>query len=123
LIESPRNCTFTGYIDDIRGAFAAGDIFCFPTHEENEGIALLEAMAAGKPVLVRDIETFSWLADGEDSLKVSGRVDAFEATLSSGSKTPNSGTGSDRTRPDGARSSRSRRSRRNTSRCTRRWPE
>jgi glycosyltransferase involved in cell wall biosynthesis len=80
--ESPANCTFTGYIDDIRGAFAAGDIFCFPTHEENEGIALLEAMAAGKPVLVRDIETFSWLADGEDSLKVSGAgVDAFEATL------------------------------------------
>ncbi|MFB1062542.1 glycosyltransferase family 4 protein [Natrinema sp. H-ect4] len=80
--ESPANCTFTGYIDDIRGAFAAGDIFCFPTHEENEGIALLEAMAAGKPVLVRDIETFSWLADGEDSLKVSGAgVDGFEATL------------------------------------------
>ncbi|MFC6767345.1 glycosyltransferase family 4 protein [Natrinema soli] len=80
--ESPANCTFTGYVDDIRGAFAAGDIFCFPTHEENEGIALLEAMAAGKPVLVRDIETFSWLADGEDCLKVSGAdVDAFEAAL------------------------------------------
>ncbi|WP_226041937.1 glycosyltransferase family 4 protein [Natrinema sp. DC36] len=80
--ESPANCTFTGYVDDIRGAFAAGDIFCFPTHEENEGIALLEAMAAGKPVLVRDIETFSWLVDGEDCLKVSGAgVDAFEAAL------------------------------------------
>ncbi|WP_226006677.1 glycosyltransferase family 4 protein [Natrinema salinisoli] len=73
LIEgAPENCTFTGYVDDIRGAYAAGDIFCFPTHEENEGIALLEAMSAGKPVLVRDIETFSWLADGEDSLKVAG---------------------------------------------------
>ncbi|WP_276255939.1 glycosyltransferase family 4 protein [Halomontanus rarus] len=68
--ESPENCTFTGYIDDIRGAYAAGDIFCFPTYEENEGIALLEAMTAGKPVLVRDIETFSWLEDGEDCLKV-----------------------------------------------------
>lgn len=70
--ESPENCTFTGYVDDVRGAYAAGDIFCFPTHEENEGIALLEAMAAGKPILVRDIETFSWLEDGEDCLKVSG---------------------------------------------------
>ncbi|QRV13453.1 glycosyltransferase family 4 protein [Haloterrigena salifodinae] len=78
--ESPDNCTFTGYVDDIRGAFAAGDIFCFPTYEENEGIALLEAMTAGKPVLVRDIETFSWLEDGEDCLKVSASnagVDAF----------------------------------------------
>jgi glycosyltransferase involved in cell wall biosynthesis len=84
LIENaPDNCTFTGFIDDIRGAYAAGDVFCFPTHEENEGIALLEAMAAGKPVLVRDIETFSWLADGEDCLKAAGDgvgpfVDALE---------------------------------------------
>ncbi len=84
LIENaPNNCTFTGFVDDIRGAYAAGDIFCFPTHEENEGIALLEAMAAGKPVLVRDIETFSWLEDGTDCLKASGEgvapfVDALE---------------------------------------------
>ncbi|TKX74057.1 glycosyltransferase [Halorubrum sp. GN11_10-6_MGM] len=68
--EAPSNCTFTGYVDDIRGAYAAGDVFCFPTHEENEGIALLEAMAAGKALVVRDIETFSWLDDGEDCLKV-----------------------------------------------------
>ncbi|ELZ02761.1 glycosyltransferase family 4 protein [Natrialba aegyptia] len=83
LIEnSPNNCTFTGFIDDIRGAFAAGDIFCFPTHEENEGIALLEAMTAGKPLLVRDIETFSWLEDGTDCLKVSeSGVAGFEAAL------------------------------------------
>ncbi|MEF8822187.1 MAG: glycosyltransferase family 4 protein [Halovenus sp.] len=83
LIEdSPDNCTFTGFVDDIRGAFAAGDIFCFPTHEENEGIALLEAMAAGKPVVVRDIETFAWLEDGEDSLKISEPgVEGFERAL------------------------------------------
>lgn len=84
--ESPDNCTFTGFIDDIRGAFAAGDIFCFPTHEENEGIALLEAMTAGKPVLIRDIETFSWLEDGTDCLKASrsggqSGVDAFVDAL------------------------------------------
>lgn len=82
LIENaPENCTFTGFVEDIRGAYAAGDIFCFPTHEENEGIALLEAMAAGKPPVVRDIETFSWLADGEDCLKVSGGVEAFASAL------------------------------------------
>ncbi|MFW6317270.1 MAG: glycosyltransferase family 4 protein [Halorubrum sp.] len=82
LIEdSPANCTFTGYVDDVRGAFAAGDVFLFPTHEENEGIALLEAMTAGKAVVVRDIETFSWLDDGEDCLKVDpdgdGETEAF----------------------------------------------
>ncbi|EMA63974.1 group 1 glycosyl transferase [Halorubrum distributum JCM 13561] len=78
--EAPSNCTFTGFIEDIRGAYAAGDVFCFPTHEENEGIALLEAMAAGKPVVVRDIETFSWLEDGEDCLKVGDRDDGEAGT-------------------------------------------
>lgn len=67
--ESPENCVFTGYIDDIRGAFAAGDIFFFPTLNENEGIALLEAMHTSKPPVVRDIETFSWLKHGENCLK------------------------------------------------------
>ncbi len=72
LIDSaPDNCTFTGFVDDIRGAYAVGDVFFFPTYEENEGIALLEAMAAGTPPVVRDIETFSWLEDGHDCLKVS----------------------------------------------------
>ncbi|RAW45189.1 glycosyltransferase family 1 protein [Halorubrum sp. 48-1-W] len=80
LIEgAPENCTFTGYVDDVRGAYAAGDVFCFPTHEENEGIALLEAMTAGKPVVVRDIETFAWLEDGRECLKTAADagVDAF----------------------------------------------
>lgn len=70
LVENaPENCTFTGYVEDIRGGFAAGDIFFFPTKNENEGMALLEAMACGRPPVVRDIPTFEWLKDGEDSLK------------------------------------------------------
>ena len=79
LIEnSPENCTFTGFVDDIRGAYAAGDVFFFPSREESEGIALLEAMSTGKPVLVRDIEPFSWLEDGYDCLK---STDSFEEEL------------------------------------------
>jgi glycosyltransferase involved in cell wall biosynthesis len=72
LIDSaPDNCQFPGYIEDIRGAYAAGDIFFFPTHEENEGIALLEAMVTGTPVVVRDIGTFDWLENGTHCLKAS----------------------------------------------------
>jgi len=67
--DAPDNCQFTGYIQDVRGAFAAGDIFFFPTKNENEGMALLEAMACGKPPVVRDIETFRWLENGENCLK------------------------------------------------------
>ncbi|MFC7045227.1 glycosyltransferase family 4 protein [Halobacteriaceae archaeon GCM10025711] len=66
---APDNCTFTGYVEDIRGAFAAGDVFFFPTKNENEGMALLEAMACGKPPVVRDIETFQWLTHDEECLK------------------------------------------------------
>ena len=82
--ESPPNCTFTGYVDDIAGAFAAGDVFFFPTKNENEGMALLEAMATGAPPVVRDIETFAWLDDGETALKaadVPGFVDALRSVL------------------------------------------
>jgi len=75
---SPENCQFPGYVEDIRGAYAAGDIFFFPTHEENEGIALLEAMLTGAPPVVRDIDTFEWLADEHNCLKA---TDGFEAPL------------------------------------------
>ena len=78
--NAPENCTFTGYIDDPRGGFAAGDVFFFPTKNENEGMALLEAMSCGCPPVVRDIPTFGWLDDEEDCLKaadVDGFVDAL----------------------------------------------
>jgi len=67
--ESPENCTFTGYVEDIRGAFAAGDVFFWPSKNENEGMALLEAMACGKPVVIRDIPTYEWLEDGTHCIK------------------------------------------------------
>lgn len=66
---APDNCTFTGYVEDIRGAFAAGDIFFWPSKNENEGIALLEAMACGKPPVIRDIPTYDWMDDGKHCLK------------------------------------------------------
>ena len=70
LVEnSPDNCTFTGYVDDIRGAYAAGDVFFWPSKNENEGIALLEAMSCGKPLVVRDIDTYRWLEHGHHCLK------------------------------------------------------
>jgi glycosyltransferase involved in cell wall biosynthesis len=66
---APDNCTFTGYVEDITGAFAAGDVFFWPSKNENEGMALLEAMACGKPPVIRDIPTYDWLSDGTHCLK------------------------------------------------------
>ncbi|TYL35932.1 glycosyl transferase family 1 [Natronococcus pandeyae] len=68
--DPPTNVTFTGWIEDKRGAFGAGDVFCFPTHAENQGIAVLEAMACEKPVVLRDLPVFDeFYTDGVDCLK------------------------------------------------------
>jgi glycosyltransferase involved in cell wall biosynthesis len=65
----PENVTFTGWVDDKRGAFAAGDVFCFPTTAENQGIAVLEAMACGKAVVLSRLPVFEeYYTDGEDCL-------------------------------------------------------
>lgn len=77
----PENVTFTGWIDDIRGAYAAGDVFLFPTTAENQGIAVLEAMACGKPVVLRRLPVFEELyTHGEDCLLCETRAE-FAAAL------------------------------------------
>jgi len=78
--DPPRNVTFTGWIDDKRGAFAAGDVFCFPAKVENQGLVVLEAMACGKPVVLRDIPVFrEFYEDGHDCLLCSTRAQFREA--------------------------------------------
>jgi 1,2-diacylglycerol-3-alpha-glucose alpha-1,2-glucosyltransferase len=77
----PANLTFTGWIDDIRGAYGAGDVYLFPTKNENQGIAVLEAMATGKAVVLRDIPVFEeFFTHGEDCLKAS-TITEFEDAL------------------------------------------
>ncbi|WP_418771321.1 glycosyltransferase family 4 protein [Halorientalis halophila] len=78
--DPPENVTFTGWVDDKRGAFGAGDVYLFPTKAENQGIAVLEAMACGKAVVLRDIPVFEeFYTDGEDCLKCETRAEFREA--------------------------------------------
>lgn len=70
--KRPKNVLMPGYVDIkvLRGAFHRADCFLFLSHEENEGIAVLEALASRLPVIVRDIPVFKdWLIDGRDVLK------------------------------------------------------
>ena len=65
----PKNLEFKGFAPDILAAYRGGDIFLFPSHEENQGMVILEAAAAGLPILVRDLPAYQgWLAHNENCL-------------------------------------------------------
>ncbi|SDB83551.1 1,2-diacylglycerol-3-alpha-glucose alpha-1,2-glucosyltransferase [Raineyella antarctica] len=77
---APPNCHFPGYVakEVLRDAYCGADAFCFLTKEETEGIVLLEALACGAPVIVRDIPIYrDWLPDGQVTHMVRGHGEAF----------------------------------------------
>jgi glycosyltransferase involved in cell wall biosynthesis len=49
--EIENKVIFTGFRKDTKDILAAMDIFAFPSHSEAFGIALVEAMALGKPTV------------------------------------------------------------------------
>lgn len=68
------------------GAFYAADVFCLPSHQENFGIVVAEALACGKPVLIsnkvniwREIQSSH--AGFVDDDTVSGTVDNLQRWL------------------------------------------
>ncbi|MDR1321221.1 MAG: glycosyltransferase [Gracilibacteraceae bacterium] len=61
------NLIFPGYVgrEELRDAYRGCDLLLFPSHEETEGIVVLEALAMNTPVLLRDIPVYrDWLTDG-----------------------------------------------------------
>lgn len=70
--DHPSNVIFPGYIKGaiIEGAYMNADCFFFPSHEETEGIVVLEALASSQNVLLRDIPVYDpWLANGVNCYK------------------------------------------------------
>ena len=68
------------------GAFYAAEVFCLPSHQENFGIVVAEALACGKPVLIsnkvniwREIEADGAGLVADDTLD--GTVFSFERWL------------------------------------------
>ncbi|KXT75576.1 glycosyltransferase [Streptococcus sp. DD12] len=94
--DHPKNVTFAGYIKGavFEGAMSGSDCFFFPSHEETEGIVVLEALASHQHVLVRDIPVYQgWLDEinVEMAKDVSGFVDKLQVILSGQSQKQEAG--------------------------------
>jgi len=77
LRNKPANLIVAGFVDDIVAALCCGDVFLFPSYEENQGIALLEAACIGLPIVLRPLPVYQgWLEYGRNCLAAS-TVDEF----------------------------------------------
>jgi 1,2-diacylglycerol-3-alpha-glucose alpha-1,2-glucosyltransferase len=81
LPHRKSNLLFAGYVPSVPEYLSAMDIFLFPSHEENQGIAILEAAANNLPLIVRDLPTYrGWLVHEENALIAKEESD-FEPLL------------------------------------------
>ena len=81
---APVNLIFAGYVpkEELCAAYHSCDLFCFMSHEETEGIVVLEALSSGIPTIVRDIGVYDdWLSDNKNVKKCSTLSD-FENAVS-----------------------------------------
>ena len=64
--NAPANVLFPGFVDreQLREAYCGADVFAFMSHEETEGIVVLEALACGIPTVVRDIPVYGGGLEG-----------------------------------------------------------
>lgn len=66
VASAPSNCRFIGEVpyDEIPRHLAAADCMFFPSWQETFGLAIIEAAAAGLPLVLRDLSTYRPLFDG-----------------------------------------------------------
>ncbi len=79
--DTPANLLMAGYAYDVPAALSASDIFFFPSIHETQGLALIEAAANARPIVVRDLPVFrEWLTHGYDCL-MGTSIDDFNAQI------------------------------------------
>jgi len=79
----PDNLIIAGFVDDVVAALCCGDVFFFPSFEENQGIALLEAACVGLPIVLRPLPVYEgWLNYGDNCLAASDAAGFAQAIRS-----------------------------------------
>ena len=69
--QAPPNAKLLGRLADVRPLLAAADVFAVPSRREGQGIAALEAMAAGVPLVAAHVGGLAdMLTDGKTALLV-----------------------------------------------------
>ena len=53
--ELTTTTTFTGYADNVEEYLSASDIFVYPSENEALGVAIIEAVACGLPVVASGV--------------------------------------------------------------------
>lgn len=83
-------CIFTGKVgpEKIPAFLSALDVFCFPSLWEGFGIAIVEAMAAGLPVIVSDIPPHREVVGDAGVFVPPGNADALAEALNTIMKDP-----------------------------------
>jgi glycosyltransferase involved in cell wall biosynthesis len=86
----PRDVVQAGYLadDELRSVVAGADAVCMPSLYEGFGLPVLEALAAGRPVVASDIPAHREVAQGHATLLPATDVDAWSAALSNLAATP-----------------------------------
>lgn len=61
IASAPKNVIFTGVIDHtaVKEYYQAADVFWLPSEQETFGLVVVEAAAAGLPVILRDIPDYT----------------------------------------------------------------
>ncbi len=71
-----RQVIFAGFVNDVPAALAALDIVAMPSLREGFGLALAEAMAAGKPAVASKVGGLAELAENEKTALLVPPADA-----------------------------------------------
>ena len=75
----PSNLSFSGFVEDIIGAYSGSNLLFTPTFRETFGLTIIEADACYLPVITRDLDVFRELFG--KNISYGKTVDAFSTII------------------------------------------